>query len=172
MQPVWPHEMLQPLRSHSAWQNSEWWSSLSWSSENQGLSSESCSPGLQTHFFLDVMHWFVRCEGAEHLSKVIRNLPKNCSKNIYHMSGSHQSGLHDDILHLLGVDWDVGIRKRPGGGDVYISTNQEELKHVVVKLGLTLAGFIGPWLDNNCLGLLGQAQIIAQQLQKQHGTEG
>ncbi len=112
------------------------------------------------------------CEGAEHLSKVIWNLPKNCSKNIYHMSGLHQSGLCDDILHCLGVDRDARIRKRPGGGDVYISTNQEALKHIVVKLGLALAGFIGPQLNNNCLGLLGHVQIIAQLLQKQHGIEG
>jgi hypothetical protein len=114
----------------------------------------------------------MRCEGAEHLSEVIRNLPENCSKNIYHMSGSHQSRLCNDILHCLGVDWDAGICKRPGGGNIYISTNQEELKHIVVKLGLALAGFISPRLDNNCLGLLGHAQIIAQLLQKQHGIEG
>ncbi len=84
------------------------------------------------------------CEGAEHLSEVIWNLPKNYSKNIYHMSGLHQSGLRNYILHCLGVDLDVGICKRPRGGDVYISTNQEELKLIVVKLGLALAGFIGP----------------------------
>jgi hypothetical protein len=113
----------------------------------------------------------MRCEGAEHLSEVIRNLLVNCSKNIYHMSGLHRSGLRDDILHSLGVDWDAGIRKRPGGGDDYISTNQEELKHIVVKLGLALADFISPQLDNN-LGLLGHVQIIAQLLQKQQGIEG
>jgi hypothetical protein len=87
------------------------------------------------------------------------------------MSSSHQSRLRDDVLHGLGVGRDAGICKRPGGGDVYISTNQEELKHVVIELGLTLVGFVRPQFNNNSLCLVGRthiSHICTQLLQKHH----